>query len=484
LPQSAAPQGVYSALREHGMSRRTFLKFCGGIAGVLALPMAYGPRIARALESAAPLRVVWLHGQACGGDSAAFLRSSSPTASELLLSILSVEYDEMLMAGTGSTADGSLAAAVGSEGSPYLAVIEGSIPRGADGMYCSTGGRPFIDVVREVTRGARATIAVGSCAVDGGAPAAPRGSTDAIGVGDLKPGSPLVNLPGCPVNVENLTATVVHYLTFSELPPMGSGQRPLFAYGGLIHNQCERRAHYEFGEYATEWGDAGAQQGWCLYKLGCKGPETFANCPTKRYAEGTSWAVESGHGCIGCTMPAFWETMLPAYRRLPSPLPFAPTASADLVGGALVGGVAALAGVHAAGSYVRAGLQRRRAAGETAEAEPPGEEAVPKPAVPASEGKPPAGGPDAAEQAEAAEAEAAEALPPEGVQEPVQATVAEASAADELETADAGAVPPEPNERDVTIEAPETPRADADEVEPVETEAAVQDVADDERAES
>lgn len=342
------------------------------MAGVLALPAAFGPRIARALEAAAPMRVVWLHGQACGGDTAAFLRSSSPTASELFIRLLSVDYQEMLMAASGEAATTSMAAP-GSYGAAYLAVVEGSVPRGGDGMYCLVGGRPFADIVREVTGGAVATIAVGSCAVDGGAPRARNGATDAVGVGDVHPGSRVVNLPGCPVNVENLVATIVHYLTFKELPPMGQGQRPLFAYGGLVHNQCERRAHFEFGEFATEWGDAGAQQGWCLYKLGCKGPEVFANCPTQRYAEGTSWPVESGHGCIGCAMPAFWDTMLPAYRRLPSPLPFASTMTVDQVGGALVGGVAALAGVHAMASYGRARLDRGRAHPEEDAAQPPDE---------------------------------------------------------------------------------------------------------------
>jgi len=470
LLESAAPQGVYQALRDHGMSRRTFLKFCGSIAGVLALPMAFGPRIAAALENAAPLRVVWLHGQACGGDSAAFLRSTSPTASELLLSLLSVEYDEVLMAGAGTGANGVLAGALGSDGSPYLAVIEGSVPKGADGMYCLTGGRSFVDVVRDVTRGARATIAVGSCAVDGGAPAAPKGRTDAVGIGDLQPGSPLVNLPGCPVNVENLTATVVHYMTFNELPPMGSGRRPLFAYGGLVHNQCERRAHYEFGEFATEWGDAGAQQGWCLYKLGCKGPESFANCPTKRYAEGTSWPVESGHGCIGCTMPAFWETMLPAYRRLPSPLPFAPTASVALVGGALVGGVAALTGVHAAGSYVRAGLERRRATAAALPEAPPDGEEEQAPAVTAPE----AAAPEAAEP-EAAESEAAE---PEAAPDAEAPEVAVSQPGAEEIEADAPAVEaPEPQDGD------EHADTDAGEGEPAKPGTEIEGSVDEERAE-
>ena len=52
-----------------------------------------------------------------------------------------------------------------------------------------------------------------------------------------------------------------------------------------------------------EFGDDGHRKGYCLYKLGCKGPETYANCPTIAFGDvgdGT-WPVGCGHPCIGCT---------------------------------------------------------------------------------------------------------------------------------------------------------------------------------------
>lgn len=142
-----------------------------------------------------------------------------------------------------------------------------------------------------VCGGARATIAVGSCAFDGGIAAAAGGPTGAVGVAALAPATALVNLPGCPVNVANLAAAIVHYLTFRELPPDDGRGRPLFAYGGLVHNQCERRAHFEFGEFVLGRDDEAAQKGWCLYRMGCKGPETFANCPTAERAVAGSMAT-------------------------------------------------------------------------------------------------------------------------------------------------------------------------------------------------
>ncbi len=269
------------------------------------------------------------------------------------------------MAASGTAAERSLIDAMATYPNGYLAVVEGAIPTAEDGVHCMVGGRVFADIVREVCAGAVATIAVGSCAFDGGAPAASGGETGAVGIGRIVSGGQLVALPGCPLNVDNLAATIVHYLTFKRLPPIDGRGRPLFAYGGLIHNQCERRAAFEFGQFVTSWGDEGAQKGWCLYKMGCKGPEVFANCPTQQYAEGTSWAVRAGHGCIGCTMPGFWDAMGPAYARLPAPIPFVPNITVDQVGVALVGGIAAVTVVHGGASYVRArrtGAATRRAA--------------------------------------------------------------------------------------------------------------------------
>jgi hydrogenase small subunit len=355
----ATEDGLYAAMRTHGISRRTLLKFSAAMAATLALPAAYATRIAAAVETAPKLPVVWMRGQDCGGNTQAFLRASSPTVPELVLDLLSVEYHDTLMAAAGGEATQARLDVMERFPGGYLAVVEGAIPRGESGAYCTLGGRPFTDVVREVCDGAAATIAVGSCAFDGGAPAAHGGRTDATGVASIVGSDRLASLPGCPLNVENLTATIVHFLTFGELPPRDGKQRPLFAYGSLIHNECERRAHYEYGEFALAWGDEGAQKGWCLYKLGCKGPEAFANCGTVRFGEGTSWTIKAGHGCIGCTMPGFWDGMGPAYERLPPVSPLTPGLTADTVGVALVGGVAAVTVVHGSASFVRSKVTAR-----------------------------------------------------------------------------------------------------------------------------
>ncbi|RLC89432.1 MAG: [Ni/Fe] hydrogenase small subunit [Chloroflexi bacterium] len=297
--------GLLTLLGHKGISRREFLKFCTVMAGTLALESTFGSRIARALEAPKRTPVIWLEFQDCAGCTESFLRASRPTVAEVVLDVLSVDYHETIMAASGHLAEEAKAATIAAGG--YLLVVEGSIPLAEDGIYCTIGGRTAVDILKEAAAGAIAVVAVGNCAAFGGLPKAAPNPTDAVEVMDLVTDKPVLNLPGCPLNVVNLTATVVHFLTFGALPEMDDLHRPLFAHGARIHDNCERRGHFDAGEFVQAWGDEGHRKGWCLYQMGCKGPMTYHNCPSVRWNEGTSWPVGSGHGCIGCSEPDFWE---------------------------------------------------------------------------------------------------------------------------------------------------------------------------------
>lgn len=341
---------LFNALAKRGVSRRDFVKFCTSMAALLSLPAAYGAKIAEALEKAQKPPVVWLEFQACTGDTESLLRASKPTVGELVLDIISYDYHETVMAPAGEQAEKSLMDTVKNHKGKYICIIEGSIPTADGGIYCCIGGRSALDIAKEVCGNAAATIAVGNCAWDGGWPGAKPNPTGAVGVKDAVPGITLINLPGCPMNVENLTAVIVHYLTFGSLPKTDGMGRPLFAYGKRIHDNCERRAHFDAGQFVRSWGDEGHRQGWCLYEMGCKGPETFHNCPSMKWNEGTSWPVQSGHGCIGCASPHFWDAMTPFYRRLPNVPGFGIESTADKIG---VGAAAVTAAALAAHGLVR-----------------------------------------------------------------------------------------------------------------------------------
>lgn len=305
-------------LSQQGMSRRRFLKFCGVMAATLALPVHYGDRIARALLANPRPPLVWLEFQDCTGDTESFLRASQPGVDELLLDLLSLDYHETLMVPAGLGAEQSLNGTMQDFPGQYVCIVEGSIPTAGGGIHCMIRGRTALSIVQEVTGNALATIALGSCAWDGGLAAALPNPTGAVGVRDAVPGlTPLISLPGCPANVVNLTATLTHFLTFDEWPATDHQGRPYFAYGEEIHEECERHDHYEDERFVLEWGDDGHKQGWCLFKMGCKGPETDHNCPTARWNDATCWPVAAGHGCVGCASPNFWDRMTPFYVPLP-----------------------------------------------------------------------------------------------------------------------------------------------------------------------
>ncbi|BCS52233.1 hydrogenase small subunit [Geobacter sp. SVR] len=344
---------IAEALSEHGVTRRQFLQFCTAMSATLALPGLFVPRIASALEQAKRPTLVWMEFQECCGNIEAFLRAANPTVSDIILDIISLDYNETIMAASGQQAHEALAKVVKEQKGSYIAAVEGSIPLKQGGIHCCIGGRTALELAREVCGNALTTIAVGSCAAFGGVPAASPNPTGAVGVKDAVSGIKLINLPGCPANTDNITATLVHYLVFNKLPETDRFGRPLFAYGKRIHDNCERRSHFDSGQYVEQWGDMAHRQGHCLYKMGCKGPETFHNCPSQRYNQRVSWPVAAGHGCVGCSEPQFWDTMAPYYHRLPHVPGFGIEHTADKIGAGLAIGTAAAFAAHGVISALR-----------------------------------------------------------------------------------------------------------------------------------
>ncbi|HXY95924.1 MAG TPA: hydrogenase small subunit, partial [Steroidobacteraceae bacterium] len=231
------------------------------------------------------------------------------------------------------------------------------------------------DIAREVCGSALATVAVGTCASYGGIPAARPNPTRALSVADAVPGvKNLINMSACPANAENITALLVYYLTMKQWPPLDRYRRPLFAYGKSIHDGCERRAHFDAGQYVEAWGDEAHRHGHCLYKMGCKGPATSQNCPNVRWNEGTNWPIGCGHPCIGCAEPNFWDTMTPFYQRLPDVAGFNTDRYLDTVGLGATGVVAAGVVAHGIAEVARRGRGRLVVEKPAAGAKPAGEQ--------------------------------------------------------------------------------------------------------------
>ena len=293
-----------SALRSmDGVSRREFMKFCAGIAATLGLPTAMSFKIAEAATSPTRPPVIWISAQECTGCTESLLRANHPTLEQLILDTISLDYHETLCAGAGHQAEAYKHKSMEQNRGKYVLVVDGSIPTKDGGVYCKVANKTILEHVQEAAAHAAHIIAIGSCASWGGIPAAGPNPTGAQPLNKIITDKPIVNIPGCPPNPYNFLATVLYVLTLNSLPELDNKGRPKFAYGRLIHENCERRPHFDAGRFAIEFGDEGHRRGWCLYKLGCKGPETYANCPAILFGDvgPGSWPVGTGHPCFGCT---------------------------------------------------------------------------------------------------------------------------------------------------------------------------------------
>lgn len=285
---------------EKEVGRRDFLKLSTKVATVLGLSPVFIPKISHALQAKEKPAVIWLHFQECTGCTESLLRAEGPDLASVILDVISLEYHETLYAAAGHQIEEQLHAAMKRYAGKYVLVVEGSIPTKENGAYCQIAGKTAIDMLKETAAGCAAIIAIGSCAAWGGLPSSGPNPTGAVGVSGIIKDKPIVSIPGCPPSPYNFLSTVVHYLLLNKLPTLDQEGRPVFAYGRLIHDQCERRAHFDSGRFAQEFGDEGHRKGYCLYKLGCKGPSTFGNCPEIGFNREKTWPVNIGHPCFGC----------------------------------------------------------------------------------------------------------------------------------------------------------------------------------------
>ena len=307
VTSSRVLETIDERLMRCGVSRRAFLQFCSSlmIAAPFGLPITdkqTPEEVAHGLGKVIRPPVIWLHFQDCTGCTETLLRNSHPDLGDLILNIISLEYHETLMAGSGKQAEETLAEAVRNYSGKYVCVVEGSIPTGEKGIYMKLAGRPAMEVLHDVGGKAAAIIAIGSCASWGGIPSADPNPTGAVGVADLLPHKTIVNIPGCPPNPYTLLGVVLQFAASGSLPELDEERRPKFAFDRNIHEHCPRRAHFDAGRFVKQFGDQGHREGWCLYELGCKGPDTHAGCSTRHFNEIPDvWPIGIGAPCIGCT---------------------------------------------------------------------------------------------------------------------------------------------------------------------------------------
>lgn len=299
---SSLPSAVSPPRPRSGFSRRDFLRICSLAAAAVGLPGSSAFAMAEAAAAGRKPSVIWLSFQECTGCTESLLRTSAPALDELILDLVSLDYQEALLAPSGQLAEEARMKAMAENAGQFILVIEGAIPTKDGGIYCKIGGRTALEIVREAADQAGAIIAIGSCASFGGIPAADPNPTGASGAPAVLSGKTVVTLPGCPANPYIFLGTALQYATYGTLPALDELGRPKFAYGRTIHEHCPRRPHFDAGRFAMAFGDEGHRQGWCLYQLGCKGPQTHASCSVLHFGDVVNaWPIGVGHPCVGCT---------------------------------------------------------------------------------------------------------------------------------------------------------------------------------------
>ncbi|MFC2062717.1 hydrogenase small subunit [Chloroflexota bacterium] len=272
--------------------------------------------------------VVWLAASACTGCSISLLNSASPKIKNILVDQIipevhiNLRFHQTIMAGSGEQVIAVLESTAAKKKGSYLLVVDGAIPMATDAIYCAMGerkGKPvsIADRFIELARNALEIVAMGTCAAFGGIPAAEPNPTNCQPLSKVLEANgikkPLINIPGCPPHPDWFVGTVASIL-LNGLPKaedLDDNLRPLAFYGKLIHENCPRRAYFDEGKFAKKFGDEG-----CLYELGCKGPITYADCPLRRWNNGTNWVIGAGAPCNGCTQPEFPDQVAPFYKKL------------------------------------------------------------------------------------------------------------------------------------------------------------------------
>jgi len=304
------PEQLSASLDAFDITAQDVNSWVSMVTATMQLHPQYEGVVKDGVEHLNKLPIIWLELADCSGNSEAFIKSAHPGIEDLIFDYISLDYHELLMSASGDQSESVLENIIKTQKGAYVLIVEGAIPMAMEGKYLRIGpkGETGLELLQKCAKDAALILSVGSCALDGGVVAAAPNPTGAVGVSEALGRDDIINLPGCPVNPINIVGTLLSYLMFEELPELDTFNRPLWAYGGRIHDNCERRGHFELGEFVKVWGDEGAKKGWCLFEMGCKGPYAHANCPTMKFNHGTSWPVQAGHGCMGCVEVGFFDT--------------------------------------------------------------------------------------------------------------------------------------------------------------------------------
>lgn len=252
------------------------------------------------------LPILWISGQECTGCGESFLRGVEPSTLNTIIDYISVEYSELLSAASGVAIESHIAKIAEEYKNEYILVIEGSVPE--DDAFLMVSGRSIKEEIVHLAKTAKAVVAAGSCAAWGGIPAAFPNPTNSSAATDfIAEEIPLALVPGCPPIAEVMIGTLLHVHFHGELPELDKKKRPKVFFHTTVHLTCHRKPFFDKKLFSTSFDDGTIQEGYCLLKLGCKGPSTFNACESIGWNGEKTSPIRAGNPCIGCAEKNFWD---------------------------------------------------------------------------------------------------------------------------------------------------------------------------------
>lgn len=342
-----ADETYYEGFKRLGYTRRDFLKFATLLTASMGLKFNAVGQVVEAMETKKRIPVIWEHFQECTGCSESFIRTDHPLVANILLDSISLDYSDTLMAASGHNAEAAKQQSMKDNYGKYILVVEGAIPTKDGGIYCTIAGRSAVEILKESAAGAAAIISFGSCSSWGGIQAADPNPTGSVSVNEIIKNKPIIRVPGCPPIAEVMAGVVVHYATFGTLPALDAQGRPKQFYGKRVHDSCYRRPNFDAGLFAESYDSEEAKKGYCLYKVGCRGPVTYNACGSMGWNNGVSYPIKSGYPCIGCSESQFWDNG-PFSERVTEIGGFGIESSANKIGKIVLGVAAGSVLVHGA----------------------------------------------------------------------------------------------------------------------------------------
>ena len=255
------------------------------------------------------INLIWLEATGCSGNIISLMNGENPGLGFFLKDMVNLRYSNSLMAAEGELAYDQFLETLSTE---FILVVEGAVATKDNGFYTIIArhqGRQItaLEAVKAAGEKAKYVLAVGTCASYGGPSAARPNPSGSISVDKLLDRE-VIKVPGCPGHPDWITGTIASLIYFGK-PELDADNRPKVFYGVTIHDRCNRRSYFDKGIFADRLG--GEE---CMFKLGCRGPITKTDCPTRQWNGYVNWPIKDNTPCIGCAQERFPDGMEPFVR--------------------------------------------------------------------------------------------------------------------------------------------------------------------------